>query len=223
MRQTGSAGTKNVWIIGAGKFGRRAAAALGKDGCLRITVVDRRLPGGLPPAVEAVEADGLDWLHTRLRENDAQPDTLIIPAVPLHLAADWLALQLEKRGCGISRPPIADAFLDRLPNALRLSPASAAVSHAAFLCPPDCREPEEICTATGRQRPRPLFRLLAEKSRESYTPLIIRSRQLAAGVGGFQAAELWRIYRRARVLPKSPLLIGTACKCHGIIDSLLID
>lgn len=212
-----------AWIIGAGKFGRRAVAALQKHGTTEITVVDRHLPQGLPASVRAFEDDGLHWLSSRLAANGVEAETLIIPALPLNLAAECLAIHLREHGFPLSRPPLAETFLQSLPNALRLSASSAALSHATFLCPPNCSEPQETCTATGRIRPRPLYRLLKEETVEQYRPLIIRSRQIAAGVGGFQAAELWRIYSQARTLAGNPLLIGTACKCHGIIDSLTID
>ncbi|HKJ64605.1 MAG TPA: hypothetical protein VJ969_04340 [Desulfopila sp.] len=223
MNQNRHGDYAKAWIIGAGKFGRRAVAALQKHGASEITVVDRHLPPGLPDSVETFENDGLHWLSNRLTANGVEEDTLIIPALPLHLAAEWLALHLQEYGLPLSRPPLAETFLENLPNALRLSASSAALSHATFLCPPNCCEPQKTCTATGRPRPRPLYRLLKEETVEHYRPLIIRSRQIAAGVGGFRAAELWRIYRLALSFTGSPLLIGTACKCHGIIDSLTID
>jgi hypothetical protein len=38
-------------------------------------------------------------------------------------------------------------------------------------------------------------------------------------VGGFSPVDLWNLLARVSLLPDTPLLVGTACKCHGVIDA----
>ncbi|MEE4239925.1 MAG: hypothetical protein V2I36_00550, partial [Desulfopila sp.] len=117
---------------------------------------------------------------------------------------------------------LPDNLLERLPHPLRQGPDSAVVSHADFLCPSHCREPDDICSYTRRRRPPALHRLLEENSC-IFTPLILKSRQFSGGTGGFFPADLWDLHDRALSHLNTPLLIGTACKCHGIIDGIAIN
>jgi hypothetical protein len=51
---------------------------------------------------------------------------------------------------------------------------------------------------------------------------IIRSRQLAPGVGGFRTVDLLRLLKdlQRQEVRGRPFLIGTACRCHGVISAL---
>lgn len=210
---------EKIWVLGAGKFGLRAALMMRKElPAAAITLVDSRQLTTVPAEIECVCADAVDWLVEHLT-----PDTdvaAIIPAVPLHLAAEWLKRKIMLARGAVSTVEITAATVQGFPNPCRLSPSQLAVSHADFLCPENCAEPEGLCTVTGQDRPAPLYRLLERTGCGNYTPLIVRSRQFGPGVGGYAPADLWELYRRARALRNIPLLIGTACKCHGIIDGL---
>jgi hypothetical protein len=162
-------------------------------------------------------ADGVEWLVENLT-----PDcgvNKIIPALPLHLTADWVKKKLSNEYRIVRPEEISDEQLHHLPHPIRLGPNRVVMSHADFLCPQNCPEPEDLCSYTQRQRPLSLYRLLETIDHGRFVPLILRSRQFASGVGGFFPQDLWDLVERARLISGAPLLIGTACKCHGIADS----
>ncbi len=105
------------------------------------------------------------------------PVDLIIPAIPVHVAAAWLKLNI-KHVFHASPLPILDSWIGRLPHAMRGAAGQAFVSHADFVCPDNCPEPANVCTHTGRPRPMDLFRLLARVDVDDVLPIVIRSRQL---------------------------------------------
>lgn len=208
---------ETVWVLGGGQFGQRAVNLLRKAApAVNLVVIDLQPLGDLPADVECVRADGVAWLvehfvrQTRVGK--------IIPAIPRHLAAEWLKKKLVAERADVRALDIPEQLLLRFPHPMRLSPDQIVMSHADFICPPNCAEPDELCSYTRRPRPTPLYHLLATMDCGSFTPLIIRSRQFAAGVGGFFPEDLWQLLARARSLPGMPLLVGSACKCHGIVD-----
>lgn len=211
---------ESVWIIGYGKFGRRAVQQMIKNGCppRNITIIDREAKDDIPNDINSIEEDGVAWFLKNFQESSKT--SRIIPALPIHLAAQWLKGRLFQEKIGIEDLPVPEKILTLLPNTYRLSAAEYAVSHADFLCPPDCSEPEQFCTITGRPRPTPLYDLLHSLSSASLPLLTIVSRQFSPGVGGFHADDLWQLLDKARQHREQCLLIATACKCHGIITSL---
>lgn len=218
MQTTG----EEVWILGGGRFGRHAVEMIQKQtSTAAITVVDRQVIHELPSAVEFVHGDAVAWLVEHLAEDTAAGK--IIPAVPVHLLAEWLKRKILSAGGGVHSVEIAEGLLKNFPNPYRLNPSQLAVSHADFLCPSSCIEPEEVCTYTQQPRPTPLYDFLQKQPCGDFTPLIVRSRQFGSGVGGYYSEDFWDLLKRVVSLPKIPLLIGTACKCHGIVDGLIIS
>lgn len=208
---------KTAWIIGGGRFGRRAVEALKKsDPNGNIIVVDKEPLRNLPSNVEVICADGIDWF-TEHFVPDACVDK-IIPALPLHLVADWVKKKLANEHGAIRSEEILDEHLHRFPHPMRINPSRIVMSHADFICPSNCSEPDDICTYTQKKRPIPLYHILEIIQMGDFVPLIVQSRQFASGVGGYFAEDLWYLLTRAKQLPGTPLLIGTACKCHGIVD-----
>jgi len=221
MPKQGEASTPGqTLIIGYGKFGRRALvslqAMLGPQA--PFVVVDREAKAESSGRMRFVRADGVEWLSEHLGR-DGRVER-IIPALPLHLAAGWLAARLTGEGWTVRPQPLGDALLAHLPHAFRLGAASAVTSHADFLCPDNCPEPEQVCTHTGLARPTPLYRLLRTIHLDGLTPLVVVSRQFSPGVGGFFPEDLLNLLNSAKKLPAQRLLIATACKCHGIVDGL---
>lgn len=211
----------NIWVLGGGQFGRRAVKLLRqKAPTATITVVDNLPIRNLPDDIKVVRGDAVDWFVEQFTP-DARVSR-IVPALPRHLATEWLKKSLSTMSVTVHAVEIPEELLRHFPNPFRTSPSQIAVSHADFLCPPDCPEPHDFCTVTQQPRPIPLYQLLGTSIYGSFTPVIIRSRQFAVGVGGFQPEDLWSLMRRATSMPEIPLLIGTACKCHGIVDGLII-
>ena len=212
-------------IVGAGHFGLRAAKILtGKEfQGAAVWVVDRAAASLEPLAglqVERVRADGIDFLvnhFTRL-----PPSTVIVPAVPVHLAYEWL-----RRYLGQTRGPETLAMPQEIPSALPHTwegpGGTLLVSYADFRCPDDCPEPASYCTVTRRKRDIPLYELFHRIVPDDYSSRIIRSRQLAPGLGGYRIVELGRLATAVQTTKTERWLIGTACKCHGTLSAFRIQ
>jgi len=206
------------WILGAGRFGRLAVERLlARREPPQLVVVDQNPDKLLLFAdrpVERVNEDVLDFLRANLEEG---PDW-IVPAVPIHVAFGWLAAELA--GIGrletLSAPQTVDS---QIPNPWRDGRGGLYTSVATFRCPDDCSEPRDRCTVTGLRRSGDLFALLARIRVPGYVPLVVRSQQLAAGVGGYRPSALQRLLRGAEAAQGS-VLVATACRCHGVIHAL---
>lgn len=206
-------------IIGCGRFGSRAAVKLfQKDPRSKIIVVDKskkalqkisRLP------VETVVDDGVSYLDQSFLK--VQKIDYIIPAAPLHLAFEFILSQLKPLGAKKNRiPPISG-----LPNPVIGKTGDLYTSLANFLCSEDCPEPARYCTATGKRREKPLYQILKDL-KGSFESRVIRSEQLASGVGGFQPKVLINLLKDIQKKKDSGLtiLISTASRCHGVTSTL---
>lgn len=205
------------WIMGAGRFGRLAwERLLNKQPGADISVVDR-LGGPVPSGIEMVTADAVDFLRDNL---DARTGAWIIPAVPVHLAYEWLAGKLV-RECRFNPLDVPPGLMSQLPNLCRGHDGQVYISNADFRCPDDCLEPGATCPHTRKPRPRVLHTFLADLTIEKFSPVVIRSLQLAPGVGGFRAATLWTLYQEMRSR-KGHFLFSTACKCHAVMNAFAL-
>lgn len=215
-----NAGEKGlVVVIGGGRFGERAARILSSDSSRPVWVVERDEACGPALAelpVRLLRREGVAFLAEtlpRLADED-----LVVPAVPIHLAVEWLR-RTPDSNANVRIVPVPEALRRVLPHTWTAPDGSLLVSHADFLCPEDCPEPAEGCTVTGEVRT-PLYDLLANLEAPGFDVHVIRSRQLAPGLGGYLAADLRKL--RDRVLGGSGKrwLIGTACRCHGTLTGL---
>jgi len=208
---------ETIWIIGAGKFGLRAAKwLLNRDQSFDVTLVDQNLKSlyqaeklGCRVKVD----DGITFLYRNLTRATG-PDW-IVPAVPVHLAWEWCRMHLGKDR--VTPRVLPQGIEDVLPNPMNGATGDAYVSHANFLCPPNCNEPDDKCTKTGKSRKPDMFRLLAEVDYRAIAPFVIQSVQLGPGVGGYRPAVLFdladRISRHQGVF-----FTATACRCHGVVS-----
>jgi hypothetical protein len=211
-------GLTRFWIIGAGRFGQLAAKRITQHiGGARITVVDKQRFTMKGNGITLIRDDGIHWLHASL--NRGAPVDLIIPAVPVHVTAEWLKLKIKKL-YDIKTVKISDSWLSQMPNALPGATGQAFISHADFLCPDNCPEPEKICTHTGKTRPMDLFRLMGRLDIDNVLPIVIRSHQLLPGVGGIYPADLMSALDIVCKNSQRPLMIVTACRCHGVVDCI---
>ncbi len=214
-----------LWIIGAGKFGSRAAYVLNKkDPSARIMIIDSD-PDTLHQwkgRVDTVLADGIAFIVRHLNKNDdmMMPDW-IIPAIPIHVAFEWIRLTLNGR-LDITPIAVPEKLASRLPNPVRGQEGELYVSHATSICPENCAEPPDLCISTGEPRGTDLYKLLEQMTVADHKSVIIRSHQLAPGVGGYQAQNL--IQARSQVgLSEGRVLIGTACSCHGVVHAVRVE
>ncbi len=210
---------KEIWIIGMGRFGQLAADRLAQiHHRYHLILVDpdrEHLRQGTGPHRTLEPMEGISFLDQRLNPEKA-PDW-IIPALPVHLAAQWCLARLEKRGLRRIRiPPEMD---DLVPNPMRDPSGQIYVSHADFICPDDCAEPAAICTVTGKKRQADMFDLLGRIRISGFSSRVVRSYQLAPGVGGYRPRQLFDMLKQVEKTQENYLL-STACRCHGVITGL---
>jgi hypothetical protein len=205
-------------IIGCGHFGSRAAEKLvKKDPLARIIVIDqneRALQRVSSFPIEAVVSEGRSYLEQFFLEG--QKVNYIIPAVPLHLAFEFILSQLKPLGAKRKRiPPISG-----LPNAMIGKTGDLYTSLSDFLCSEDCPEPARYCTITKQRRQKPLYQILNDLE-GTFKSKVIRSRQLGPGIGGFQPKALLNLLEDIERNKKSgqSILVSTASRCHGVTSA----
>ncbi|MBW1739522.1 MAG: potassium transporter [Deltaproteobacteria bacterium] len=207
------------WIIGAGKFGTKAVERLHKKRPgASFTVVDqdaealKRLDH-LP--AEKVCKEGASYLEAHL-DTQIEPDW-IIPAVPVHLAFEWVRLKLSNHG-RIQVLAVPEEIEKMLPNPIRGPQGQLFVSYADFRCPDNCTEPIDRCTFTGKPRKGLLYKRIEEISYKDFRSIVIQSHQLAPGVGGYQPEALKKSFAEV-TKTKTPVIYSTACLCHGVMHA----
>ncbi|MEW6374994.1 MAG: NAD-binding protein [Thermodesulfobacteriota bacterium] len=206
-------------IIGCGHFGSRAIKELLRENPhSKITVIDKneeplQKVAHLP--VKTIVCDGLLYLNQSLSEGRFVD--YIIPAVPFHLAFEFLLSKLKPLGVKKGKVPIFHG----LPNPTMGKTGDLYTSLADFLCPEDCPEPPQYCTVTRRRREKPLYQILKDLQRPFESRVII-SQPLAIGVGGFQPKELLVLLEDVEKQNDSHrlVLISTASRCHGVTSAL---
>jgi hypothetical protein len=206
-------------IIGCGRFGSRAAEKLlQKNPRSKIIVVDRskkalKKVSHLP--VESRVYNGTLYLKQFLSKG--RKVNYIIPSVPFHLAFEFILSQSKPWGGKRAKVPL----LSGLPNPMVGKTGDLFTSLADFLCPEDCPEPARYCTVTKLRRPKPLYRILQDM-KGHFESRVIRSRQLAPGVGGYSPEVLLDLSEnvKKRMEPGRTILISTSCRCHGVTSAL---
>jgi hypothetical protein len=207
---------KRFWVLGAGHFGQIAIERITRKfpGAV-ITVVDKAPNQTLDDRYPIIKEEGISWLHNKLGK-DPSVD-FIIPAIPVHVAAQWIILCLLDDH-EIHPLDVPDSLMSKMPNPIKGASGQIFVSHANFVCPENCPEPEKICTHTGEPRPLDLYSLLENLDLVDILPTVIRSYQLLPGVGGIYPVDMLNALDLARKRSNRPIMIGTACRCHGAVD-----
>ena len=210
-------------IIGAGHFGARAVKALHKKyPAAPLTVVDidqgalDRL-GDFP--AEKVCSEGASYLEQAL-DRESGTDW-IIPTAPIHVAFEWVRRQLTRTG-RVEVIPVPVEVEVMLPNPKRGPEGQLFTSYADFRCPEHCTQPYDLCTWTGKPRKGLLYKTVQEIVFEDYRSIVVRSRQLAPGVGGYQAEALRKSLDQV-MEASSPALYTTASLCHGVMHAFKLS
>ena len=210
---------EEIWIIGVGHFGHIAFQHLSQDGKDRhfvlVDPVEEHLLRCKSPTATLEVSDGLDFCEKHLKKG-RQPDW-IIPALPVHLAAEWLLLHLGPEN--LKRMPFSPEIETLVPNSFRGAEGNLYVSQANFRCPADCDEPRDICTVTRGMRKQNMFELLGNLDFEPFKALNIQSHQLGPGIGGYRPEQLFDLMHNVDQ-GQGPILLSTACRCHGAITGL---
>lgn len=220
MRNTAEAQT--ILVVGAGRFGARIVQLLktASYGPIRVVDIDpAKLTAIDDPAVEVVQADGVAFLAENFKR--LQPNDIVVPALPVHLAVAWLHVELGRSYKVVPRR-VPDIVAHRLPNTWRIAPELLLASYADFICPEDCQEPER-CSVSGEARDVPMRRLLRNLKVDGFSTHAIASLQLAPGAGGYRASDLDQLRQRV-VNAGTPRnwLVATACKCHAMLSAFAL-
>ena len=210
---------EEIWIIGLGQFGSIAFQRLAEmDKNRHFVLVDpvkENLRQHRARMASLKISDGIQFLETNFKMG-RKPDW-IIPALPIHLAAEWVLMHLgTERLRRISLPIEIESLL---PNSIWGTDGNIYVSHADFMCPDDCDEPQEVCTITRERRKQNMFDLLGSLDIEPYEALCIRSHQLGPGIGGYRYEQLIELMEKVDQ-SRGAILLSTACRCHGVITGL---
>ncbi|MBW2683750.1 MAG: potassium transporter [Deltaproteobacteria bacterium] len=209
---------KKIWILGAGKFGQLALERIIRHlPEVEITLVDNRVQETAAKGVTVVCKEGISWLADNMQREETAD--MIIPSLPVHMVAEWMKLK-SSANYGVSAVPLPTHLVARLPNPIKNGDSQLYLSHADFLCPDNCGEPELFCTSTGKERAEDMFHLLANIDESPYIPFVVRSYQLFPGVGAIYPEDMWSLLDRVHNFLNKPLLIATACRCHGVLDGL---
>jgi len=210
---------EKIWIIGIGRFGWMAFQGLSRGKKARHFVLvdpsEENLLRCAAPNCSLEKGDGVTFLECNL--NPGRGPGWIIPALPIHLAAEWLLARLgSERFCRVIPPPEIK-FL--LPNPKLGPEGNLYVSHADFMCPDDCAEPRDLCTVTGKRREQNMFEILRGLRFPPFQTLVLRSHQLGPGIGGYRPQHLFHLLEKVE-RSKGPYLVSTACRCHGVVTAL---
>jgi hypothetical protein len=199
-------------IAGYGRFGRLALERISRSLPDREVIVVE--PQDPPPSavlssnVRWVSLDAVSFLQ---QTDDLEPEDVILPMVPFHLAAEWLAA----RSRNLLKTALPLSLQSLVPHPLLLDVATLCCSRADFLCPDDCPE-GDACTVTGQPRD-PLFSELERLRVPGYKVLVLRSSQILPGVGGYKLKALSALERS---VTRGRFVIATSCKCHAILTGL---
>lgn len=210
-----------MFVVGFGKFGRLALTqGASRWGKARVWIIDirpealTRQESGFHSGIRVL-ADGPQFL-TRFQKWIGDDDW-IIPALPIHLAWEWLGLNLKIReACCPVLPP------ENLGSGLPFHQAvnqGLYLSYADFLCPEKCPSPPRYCYKTKKKRDLPLWKFIADQQSLKGSLGVIESRQIAPGVGGYPFSELRKVRDLARKA-EPPFFVATACRCHGVIHGV---
>lgn len=207
---------KEIWIIGIGQFGLHAVQTLANEypqaHLILVDPVKDNLSRAEGPNRSLVVADGVAYTDQHLSYPGKGPDW-IVPALPVHLAAEWC---LKRRSSRLRRYRIPETIDSYIPNAMHGMDGNVYTSHAAFRCPENCSEPADVCSVTKEPRKRDMYEILRNLRLATFEPFVIRSHQLGPGIGGYRPEKLFALNRHLNSI-RGAILLSTACRCHGII------
>lgn len=209
---------KDIWVIGFGSFGQRAVSILSQKEDNQLTIVDisfENIQQVQDKCHRYINIDGVSFLNENLYPGN-EPDW-IVPALPVHLAAEWSFERLKSNQ--LRKITLPSELESLVPNPFKISPSVLCVSYADFVCPDNCTEPLNKCPVTNKPRKGNMFELLQKISLSPFEPLVVRSFQLAPGIGGYSPKQLFSLLNKLEQRP-GQYLVCTACRCHGVITSL---
>ena len=210
---------RRIRVLGAGRFGRLAAERLKHrfpDALLSVTDRDAarlsQISGELGVTGEVAEC------ISSISRAEPDDDLWLVPSVPVHVAFEWVLNELNRSG-NSRRLPVPEEVDSKVPNPIRVPSGTVYASFATWVCPDYCSEPDEICTHTGKKRAGNLYEVLSGVRVPGFEVFVLRSWQLAPGVGGYPGRSLRELAAGVGAKPGA-CLIATSCRCHAVINAL---
>jgi len=204
---------KPVIVLGAGRVGALAVERLRAAGFSRLTVVDRN-PSALARLTgeaRTTPGEAVDWLT-----GQELGRAWIVPAVPAHLAFQWLGAVLGAKGIETWPLTLDRGVFEGLPHlAATVAGGGLVASWADFICPPDCDE-RGPCPLLGRELEPPY--LMLRRMADALPLTVVRSYPLAPGLGGYPTRSLTWLLSQAGQGPGKKM-VATACRCHAVIHA----
>jgi hypothetical protein len=182
--------------------------------------------------VRLLRADWDDWFDHHLAELPADSDDqLVPPPFTPHLALSWLlrALQRDRPGLVWAIEPFS--LLPVLPFARQADNGTLAASHADWICPVHCIEPD-VCPKTRGPRDwdmadtaRDLAARLTANGQDVQQVRLLQCLHFTHGVGTYPLAELISARHEIGGLAGRQhslvrVLVGTVSRCHGAMHLL---
>lgn len=205
-------------VIGGGRFGRLAVQRLGRR--VAVVVEPEPAPELLSLGATVVREDGIAYLDRLLEAPAAERPSWVVPMLPRHLAGEWLFRSLCSLSPHFLAPP--RRCLPQVATFMEGEAGQFYLSLADFTCPDDCPEPARVCTVTGKPRGEPMFSRLEGMDCPGWGVAVLRSRQLAPGVGGLRCGELLELRQRLAARG-GRWVVATACRCHGVAQGLVLE
>jgi len=202
-------------LIGFGKFGRLSFDRLRTTfRSAEFVIVDPELQPGpvISDKIRLIRAGGAEFLSY----DDQLTDTdLIVPVAPFNIAAAYIKDSCKQTESVSFPEDLAEYF----ENCSFVDQFTLCVSNANFICPDDCPE-GDTCTVTGQRRI-PMYERIERINAYGFKILVVRSFQLAPGVGGYTYGNLKSL--REVIRSTQNYIIATSCKCHAILSSIKVN
>jgi hypothetical protein len=207
----------DVLVVGAGHFGRLALERLGPR---VLAIADLKPDSDLQgPDRQVWALDGAEAVERAL--GLSKPPAWILPAVPVHLATQWLRMRL---GAAHFRPmELSERDLPEVAWKMSGGPGLWYLSLADFRCPPDCPEPASTCTVTGQPRGVPMFERLAKGPWPGKKCSVIRSWQMAPGLGAVKTQDLLGLADQVGSSGAGEWIVATSCRCHAVLEAFFFE
>lgn len=230
---------RTVLILGGGKYGTIALKRL-KGRSERIVVVDidpdcqagryteRTISGNEKPGkgLSLVLSDGASFLSRMIDLGDV-PDFVVL-TVPKNVMAALFISWTESLGMEVAFEPdwmlkVAEGFPEKYVVAKDRTFGVLVASYARdHVCLDGCMQPE-VCPVTGERREKTMIEL-AISSVDGDFVRIFESRLLESDVGGVEGKAVLEAYSEFKSCAHKGmrLAIGTACRCHAIVNFMRI-
>ena len=208
---------QDIVIIGGGRAGLRAARRFAPR--VRAVLEPRPLPELLDLGVPVIRQEGARGGYDLLA-SQGEHIRWVIPAAPIHFLARWLVLGWGEERC--QAEPVPQEAVPLAPLVIKGEAGQVYMSLTSQRCPDDCPEPPGYCPLDGSSRQPPLYQRLAGISLPDWQVGVLRSRQMAPGLGGLLHKEMKAL--RDRVSAQGGAwLLATACRCHGVLEALRMN